>query len=54
MARILVTGSTDGIGLETARYFKRRQDLKPNPSARDVRYQDGLLRAGAALSGVTL
>jgi NAD(P)-dependent dehydrogenase (short-subunit alcohol dehydrogenase family) len=38
----------------TGRYFKRRQDLRPNPAVQDRSYVDGLLRACAALSGVTL
>jgi NAD(P)-dependent dehydrogenase (short-subunit alcohol dehydrogenase family) len=48
----LATG--DGDALVTGRYFKRRRDLRPNPAAHDVSYQDGLLAACAALSGVTL
>jgi NAD(P)-dependent dehydrogenase (short-subunit alcohol dehydrogenase family) len=44
----------DGDALVTGRYFKRRQDLRPNPAAHDVRFQDGLLAACAELSGVTL
>ncbi|MER7281556.1 SDR family NAD(P)-dependent oxidoreductase [Dactylosporangium sp. NPDC000244] len=48
----LATG--DGDALVTGRYFKRRQDLKPNAAARDERYQDGLLAACARLSGVEL
>jgi len=48
----LATGARDA--LVTGRYFKRRQDLRPNPAAHDVHYQDGLLAACAALSGVPL
>jgi NAD(P)-dependent dehydrogenase (short-subunit alcohol dehydrogenase family) len=50
----LATATTDGSALVTGRYFKRRQDLRANPAAGDVRYQDGLLAACAALSGVEL
>ena len=48
----LATG--DGDALVTGRYFKRRQELRPNPSAHDVDYQEGLLAACAKLTGVTL
>ena len=48
----LATGTRDA--LITGRYFKQRRVLRPNPAAGDVRYQDGLLRACADLSGVEL
>jgi NAD(P)-dependent dehydrogenase (short-subunit alcohol dehydrogenase family) len=46
----------DGAGdaLVTGRYFKWRQELRPNPAVHDLDYQDGLLRACAELSGVAL
>lgn len=44
----------DGDALVTGRYFKRRRELPPNPAAHDVGYQEGLLAACAALSGVPL
>ncbi|WP_432824492.1 SDR family NAD(P)-dependent oxidoreductase [Dactylosporangium sp. CA-092794] len=46
--------SGDGDALVTGRYFKWRQVLRPNRAAVDMRYQEGLLSACAALSGVTL
>jgi len=48
----LATGA--GEALVTGRYFKRRRVQRPNSAAGDVRYQDGLLRACADLSGVEL
>lgn len=48
----LATGGGDA--LVTGRYFKQRRVLRANPVAGDVRYQDGLLRACADLSGVEL
>jgi NAD(P)-dependent dehydrogenase (short-subunit alcohol dehydrogenase family) len=48
----LATGA--GGALVTGRYFKRRRVQRPNPAAGDIRYQDGLLRACADLSGVEL
>jgi NAD(P)-dependent dehydrogenase (short-subunit alcohol dehydrogenase family) len=48
----LATGDADA--LVTGAYFKRRTALTPNPAAHDVEFQDGLLRACAELSGVTL
>lgn len=48
----LATGA--GEALVTGRYFKHREDLQPNPAARDAHYQDELLAACATLSGVTL
>jgi hypothetical protein len=48
----LATGT--GGALVTGRYFKQRRVQRPNPAAGDVRYQDGLLRACADLSGVEL
>ncbi|MGI5241766.1 SDR family NAD(P)-dependent oxidoreductase [Dactylosporangium sp. CA-139066] len=44
----------DGDALVTGRYFKWRQELRPNPAVHDRSYQDGLLRACAELSGVAL
>jgi NAD(P)-dependent dehydrogenase (short-subunit alcohol dehydrogenase family) len=46
--------TADGDALVTGRYFKRRQDLRPNPAVHDRAYTDGLLRACADLSGVAL
>jgi NAD(P)-dependent dehydrogenase (short-subunit alcohol dehydrogenase family) len=46
--------TADGDALVTGRYFKRRRSLRPNPAVNDRRYQDGLLRACADLSGVEL
>ena len=48
----LATGA--GEAMATGRYFKRRRIQHANPAARDIRYQDGLLRACADLSGVEL
>ncbi|GAA2338516.1 SDR family NAD(P)-dependent oxidoreductase [Dactylosporangium salmoneum] len=48
----LATGAGDA--LVTGRYFKWRQQLRPNPAVNDRAYQDGLLRACADLSGVEL
>lgn len=48
----LATG--DGDALVTGRYFRWRRPLRANPAVNDRRYQDGLLRACADLSGVEL
>ncbi len=48
----LATGHSDA--LVTGKYFKHKTVLTPNPAAHDVGFQDGLLRACAELSGVTL
>ncbi len=48
----LATG--DGDALVTGAYFKRQTALTPNPAAHDIGFQDGLLRACAELSGITL
>jgi NAD(P)-dependent dehydrogenase (short-subunit alcohol dehydrogenase family) len=48
----LATGT--GEALVTGRYLKRRTVQHPNPAVGDIRYQDGLLRACADLSGVEL
>jgi NAD(P)-dependent dehydrogenase (short-subunit alcohol dehydrogenase family) len=44
----------DGDALVTGRYFKRRQELRPNPAARDIAFQDALLAECASLSGISL
>ncbi|GAA3289554.1 SDR family NAD(P)-dependent oxidoreductase [Dactylosporangium vinaceum] len=46
--------TADGDALVTGKYFKRKTELTPNPAAHDVEFQDGLLRACAELTGVTL
>jgi NAD(P)-dependent dehydrogenase (short-subunit alcohol dehydrogenase family) len=48
----LATGGDEA--LVTGAYFKRGTILTPNPAAHDTRFQDGLLRACAELSAVTL
>ena len=63
MSRILVTGSTDGIGLETVRqllaaghgrYVKRFEVQVANAEASDLAIQDGLLARLAEITGVEL
>jgi NAD(P)-dependent dehydrogenase (short-subunit alcohol dehydrogenase family) len=54
LASLEQTRSGDGDALVTGRYFKWRQELRPNPVVHDRSYQDGLLHACADLSGVAL
>ena len=44
--------SDDPAATVSGRYFKRREQLRPNPAAHDEALQEGLLERCAALSGV--
>ncbi|MEU0557792.1 SDR family NAD(P)-dependent oxidoreductase [Dactylosporangium sp. NPDC006015] len=52
--QVWLATSDDPAATVTARYFKRRTDLKANPAAYDRSVQDALLAACASLSGVEL
>jgi NAD(P)-dependent dehydrogenase (short-subunit alcohol dehydrogenase family) len=52
--QVWLASSDEPAATVTGRYFKRRQELRPNAAARDLRVQDGVLRACADLSGVPL
>ena len=59
MSRVLITGSTEGPGLDpdarvTGGYFYHQKPRTAHPAARELEIQDQLLRYCAALTGVTM